>query len=173
MQLVARIGIDTHQSLQEQEYFDFFREKGPNKPFHWNQRTTASTSTQVTCLIWWQLDTHDTLKAYYWELHYEALGNTISCLEDQFNQPGYKIYCNLEELLIKASMKENFNELAIPLFLWLLPRRLQLGSSRSTAPHLWCQLPTWHHIQWQINTAYHIWYHRSLQGFINYIEESA
>ena len=54
---------------------------------------------------------HDTPKAHYQQLYYEALVNTISCLKDQFNQPGYNIYCNLEELLMKASMKEDFNEL--------------------------------------------------------------
>ena len=54
---------------------------------------------------------HDIPKAHYQQLYYKALDNTISCLKDLFSQPGYNIYCNLEELLIKASMKEDFNEL--------------------------------------------------------------
>ena len=87
------------------------RKSGQTFHFHWSQRTIAFTSIQVTCLVWWQLGTHDTPKAHYQQLYYEALVNTISCLKDQFNQPGYNIYCNLEELLMKASMKEDFNEL--------------------------------------------------------------
>ena len=54
--------------------------------------------------------THDTQKAHFRQPYYEALDNTISCLKDQFNQPGYNIYCNLEELLIKASMREDFKD---------------------------------------------------------------
>ena len=53
---------------------------------------------------------HDTPKAHYQQLYYEALDNTISCLKGRFNQRGYNIYCNLEELVIKASLKENFKE---------------------------------------------------------------
>ena len=51
-----------------------------------------------------------TPKAHYQQVYYEALDNTIGCLNGPFNQPGYKIYCNLEELLIKASLKEDIKE---------------------------------------------------------------
>ena len=43
-------------------------------------------------------------------MYYEALDSKISCLKDRLDQPGYKIYCNLEELLIKASMRDDFKE---------------------------------------------------------------
>ena len=32
---------------------------------------------------------------------YGAL-NGINCLKDLFNRPGYKLYCNLDQLLLKA-----------------------------------------------------------------------
>ena len=51
---------------------------------------------------------HDTPKVYYRQLYYEAVDNSIQCLNNRFDQPGYHIYSNLEQLLIKAAMKENY-----------------------------------------------------------------
>ena len=51
---------------------------------------------------------HDTPKAYYRQMYYEAVDNTMECLKKRFDQPGYHMYSNLEQLLIKAAMKENF-----------------------------------------------------------------
>ena len=47
---------------------------------------------------------------YYQQAYYEAIDNTISCLSDQFNQPGYRLYSNFELLLIKASQQQDFSE---------------------------------------------------------------
>ena len=51
---------------------------------------------------------HDTPKVFYRQLYYEAIDNSIECLKKRFDQPGYHMYCNLEQLLIKAGMKENY-----------------------------------------------------------------
>ncbi len=37
---------------------------------------------------------HESPKAYYRQVYYEAIDNTISCLSDRFNQPGYQLYSN-------------------------------------------------------------------------------
>ena len=55
-------------------------------------------------------DFHDTPKAYYCQLYYEAIDNIICSLRNRFDQPGYEVYCKLEELLIKASSKEDFKD---------------------------------------------------------------
>ena len=34
--------------------------------------------------------------------YYEALDLVLNCMKDRFNQPGYRIYRNLQELLLKA-----------------------------------------------------------------------
>ena len=47
---------------------------------------------------------------YYQQAYYEAIDNTISCLNDRFNQPSYRMYSNLEQLLIKASQQQDFSE---------------------------------------------------------------
>ena len=46
-------------------------------------------------------------KEHYRQLYFEAIDNAIGCLTSRFDQAGYKVYRNLEELLIKASLKEN------------------------------------------------------------------
>ena len=51
---------------------------------------------------------HDTPKVYYRQLYFEAVDNSIESLKKRFDQPGYHMYSNLEQLLIKAVMKENY-----------------------------------------------------------------
>lgn len=51
---------------------------------------------------------HDTPKVYYRQLYYKAIDNSIECLKKRFDQPGYHMYSNLEQLLIKAGMKEDY-----------------------------------------------------------------
>ena len=49
-------------------------------------------------------------KQYYRQQYYEALDLIISCIKDRFDQIGYRIYCNLQDLLLKAVKKEPFEE---------------------------------------------------------------
>ena len=34
----------------------------------------------------------------------------VNCIRNHFDQPGYKVYCNLQELLLKASTKSDYEE---------------------------------------------------------------
>ena len=43
---------------------------------------------------------HNKLKAYY-----EAIDLAINSIKDRFQQPGYAVYCQLENLLLKAAYK--------------------------------------------------------------------
>ena len=53
---------------------------------------------------------HDSPKLYYRQLYYEAINNIVSGLKNRFEQPGYKVYCNLEQLLTKACQGKDFEE---------------------------------------------------------------
>ena len=44
---------------------------------------------------------------YQW-LYFKAIDTAIGCFKDRFDQADYTVYHNLEELLIKGSLKENF-----------------------------------------------------------------
>ena len=55
-------------------------------------------------------DFHTSVNLYFRQLYYEAIDNITNCLKSRFEQPGYKIYCNLETLLRKAAKKEAFED---------------------------------------------------------------
>ena len=45
----------------------------------------------------------------YFKVHYyEALDLVVNFIQQRFNQPGYEIYCSLQDLLIKAAHCEEF-----------------------------------------------------------------
>ena len=43
-------------------------------------------------------------------MYYEALDLIVPTIKDRFNQPGYRVYQCLENLLLKAAKKEDFSE---------------------------------------------------------------
>jgi len=49
-----------------------------------------------------------TLESFYRVEYMEALDLTINFIREHFNQPGYRIYCNLENLLFKAANKDDY-----------------------------------------------------------------
>ena len=53
---------------------------------------------------------HSTPKDFYRQTQYEALDLIVQSISDRFNQPGYKTYCCLEALILKAIKKEDFSE---------------------------------------------------------------
>ena len=51
-------------------------------------------------------------KAFYHQHYYETIDHLVNCIKARFEQPGYAVYCNLEQLLVKACLGENvFSEL--------------------------------------------------------------
>ena len=46
----------------------------------------------------------------YRRICYKALDLIVKCITSRFQQPSYKVYCNLENLLLKYVMKCNFTE---------------------------------------------------------------
>ena len=43
-------------------------------------------------------------------MYFKAIDTAIGCLLNRFDQEGYRVYCNLDDLLIKASLRENFDQ---------------------------------------------------------------
>lgn len=54
-------------------------------------------------------DVVEGVEDFYRRTHYEALDLLICGIKERFNQPGYKLYTNLQNLLVKAT-KENYSE---------------------------------------------------------------
>ena len=56
----------------------------------------------------------DTPYDYFKPIYYEALDLIINCIKSRFNQPGYKVYCQLQQLLFKSAKGEDYqNELQL------------------------------------------------------------
>ena len=53
---------------------------------------------------------HDSACTYYEAAYFEGLDLVIASIQDRFDQPGYKTYRNLQELLVKAAKKKCFDE---------------------------------------------------------------
>ena len=49
-------------------------------------------------------------EAHYRLIYYEGLDLIVNCIRNHFDQPGYKVYRNLQELLLKASTKSDYEE---------------------------------------------------------------
>lgn len=55
---------------------------------------------------------HEDPESLYRQQYYEAIDSIVNCIENRFNQPGYKIYRSLQTLLLKAcKMEDHENDL--------------------------------------------------------------
>ena len=50
----------------------------------------------------------NTVEDHYRQNYFEAIDLAVTSIEDRFNQPGYLLYQNLEELLTKSANKEDY-----------------------------------------------------------------
>ena len=55
-------------------------------------------------------DFHSSAEDYYRMLYYEALDLVIEAITKRFDQPGYKVYRNLEDLILKACRGQEYTE---------------------------------------------------------------
>ena len=51
-----------------------------------------------------------TVEGHYWVIYFEALDLITSCIEDRFNQPGFKTYEKVQTLLLKAAAGQSHDE---------------------------------------------------------------
>ena len=50
------------------------------------------------------------VEGHFRRIYYEALDLLITCIKNRFDQPGYRIYQNLQELLLSAFNNRNYDE---------------------------------------------------------------
>ena len=51
-----------------------------------------------------------TVEDHYWPIYFQALDLITSCIDDRFNQPGYKVYEKVETLLLKAAASKPYKD---------------------------------------------------------------
>ena len=53
---------------------------------------------------------HATVEEHYCVIYFEAVDPITSCVSDRFNQPGYKTYAKVQNLLLKAATSQPYEE---------------------------------------------------------------
>lgn len=62
---------------------------------------------------------HTTPKDFFRQHYFECLDLIVNCIRERFSQPGYAVLKNLEDLLLKSTRNENYeNELEFVLNLY-------------------------------------------------------
>ena len=114
-QKIAGLTVKTLQSLRTDSNFQLFWEKitreadqqQVNEPSLPRRRKTPrrfeSGNTDGYSFASTPVD------HYRW-VYYEAIDLITTCINNRFDQPGYKIYRNIEDLLLKAANTENYDE---------------------------------------------------------------
>lgn len=112
-QEIARMTVETLNSIRSGESFDLFWAKvsstaesldvgKPQLPRRHKvpKRIDDGTSTG---------DFHSSPKEYYRQHYFQAVDMIVICITDRFNQPGYRVYSEVEQLLLKACKREDFD----------------------------------------------------------------
>jgi len=113
-QHVAKMVIDTLQSIRTDESFDLFWQKVAHFcEDNEVQEAQMPRRRKLPARFDDGLSSghfSSSPKDHYRQLYFEGIDTAIGCLVNRFDQEGYKVYRNLEDLLIKASCKDNFDQ---------------------------------------------------------------
>ena len=113
-QKVADMTVTTLQSIRSDANFDLF----------WSKVTRMATHCEVEDPVLPRRrkrprryehgsaegDFASDVKSFYRSIYFEALDLVTSAIKARFDQPGYKVYCKLEDLLVKGANDEKFGE---------------------------------------------------------------
>ena len=104
-------------------------------------------------------------KVLFCQDYFECLDMIVACICDRFNQPGYGVLKNLEDLLLKVTRNENYNS-EIDFVLELYKKDFQPFSQ----PHSWnsVQQPLAH-----VRRNQHSWKHKTTSNLFHKPNEIA
>ena len=113
-QKIAAMTVTTLKSVRNDESFDLFWQKiekarqslDVGEPILPRKRKVPKRFEDGSA----QPEFFDDPKPFYRQQFYEALDLVITGINERFDQPGYKMYENLENLLIKAVKQESYEE---------------------------------------------------------------
>ena len=105
--------VQTLQSIRNDETFHLFWEKvsllanslevdEPQLPCHRKRPNRYEEGTLAGSFP-------SSAKDLYHQQYFEVIDLVTACVKDRFDQPGYKVYHQAEELILKASKREPFN----------------------------------------------------------------
>ena len=110
-QRLATLTLDVLRSLRDEDKFELFYSKDqvrfdiqpPSLPRKQKMPRRFETGASNG-------DFHCSAEGHYHQIYYEALDFVIQAVTDRFDQPGYRVYYNLQELFLKACKGEDYEE---------------------------------------------------------------
>lgn len=113
-QKVVEMTVSTLTSLRTEEMFTLFWSKvtkiasdnGVADPVLPRQRKRPKRFESGTSEVCYP----ETVQDFYCPKYYEALDLVVNMVKSRFDQDGYKMYVNLEQLLVKAANQEEYEE---------------------------------------------------------------
>ena len=144
-QRIASTTVKALQSIRDDTYFDLFWQKVESlrssldveEPKLPRKRKVPRRYEEGTA----DAEYFDDCKAHYRQQYYEALDIITTSIKDRFDQPGYRIYQQLQELLLKAIRKEDTDECFSFVANKLLQGRFQSLSTQAPFRCIGNQLP--------------------------------
>ncbi len=113
-QRVAAMTVATLQRIRDDQSFDLFWQKVERERQSLDVQEPLLPRRRKTPRRFDDGNTEgefpDDPKLFYRQQYYEALDLIISSINDRFDQPGYRIYQQMEDLLLKAVRKEDFED---------------------------------------------------------------
>ena len=111
----AAMVVRTLQTLRNEEAFDLFWELKVNNSAEAFKVEQPELPRKRRIPNWFddgigEHEYHSEPKTYDRQEYYEALELSVGCIKDRFYQPGYLVYCHLQNLLLKASQRKDFQE---------------------------------------------------------------
>ena len=117
-QNMASLTLETLQNMRTQEDFDLFykfvNKKAEKLPVDEPQLKRKRRVSKYSILQY--LDGQETTsKAYhpatledeFCQIYFDGLDHITNAIKDRFNQPSFKVYANLEELLVKGAINQS------------------------------------------------------------------
>ena len=156
-QYLAKHTLEALKSIRQPEHFDLFFKRvllyqeefqvdSPRLP----RKRRAPRQIQIGSS---DGDFHTSIEEYYRAIYYEAIDFVIEAITDRFDQPGYKVYQNIEELLIKVCQGKPYEDeltfvctfykgdldkhqlqVQLPVLHSLVSEKLQSGENELTIP---------------------------------------
>ena len=113
-QRLASLTLDVLKSLRDGDNFDSFyaRVLQDQVRLEVNEPTLPRKQRAPQRLLVGSTigDFHSTPEDRYRQIYYEALDFVVQAVSDRFDQPGYRVYQNLQELLSKACKGNSYQD---------------------------------------------------------------
>lgn len=115
---VAMLTVKTLQTLRSDANFDLFWKKVEGRRSEWDVEEPQLPRRHKTPRRYEEGSSegsfHTTVEGLYRQSYFEVIDFAVSSITDRFDQDGFRVYSNVEQLLFKASSGQNYeNEFSV------------------------------------------------------------